>query len=79
MRLKSDDVCDISNADFSHILNTNVVGTWCITREAIPHLKKSGDGNIINITSCTGIDPAGGSRALLTLYQKRQSINSPNT
>ena len=61
---KSDDVCDISNADFSHILDTNVVGTWCITREAIPHLKKSGDGNIINITSCAGIDPAGGSSSI---------------
>lgn len=58
------DVCDISNADFSYIVNTNVVGTQCITREAIPHLKKTGDGNIINITSCAGIDPAGGSSSI---------------
>lgn len=64
IRPKSADVCDVSNPDFSFMLETNVVGTWCITREAIPHLKKSGDGNIINITSCAGIDPASGSSSI---------------
>ncbi len=54
----SSDVFDISNEDFSATLNLNVVGTWCLTREALPYLKQSRDGNIINITSCSGIDPA---------------------
>ncbi|MDF1795132.1 MAG: SDR family NAD(P)-dependent oxidoreductase [Coxiellaceae bacterium] len=49
---------DISNHDFSETLNLNVVGTWCLIRESLPHLKSTGDGNIINITACTGIDPA---------------------
>lgn len=54
----SQDALDISNYDFSETLNINVVGTWCLIREAIPYLKKSGDGNIINITSGAGIDSA---------------------
>ncbi|WP_158618850.1 SDR family NAD(P)-dependent oxidoreductase [Legionella qingyii] len=58
------DILDISNDDFSQILNTNVVGTWCLIREALPYLKESGDGNIINITSCAGIDPASASSAI---------------
>lgn len=55
---------DISNEIFSASLNTNVVGTWCLTRYAVPHLKKSGDGVIINITSCAGSDPAAVSSAI---------------
>ena len=58
------DVLDISNDLFSQTLDVNVVGTWCLIREAMPHLKKSGDGNIINITSCAGMDPASASSAI---------------
>jgi ketoreductase RED2 len=61
---RSGDVLDISNDYFSETLNINVVGTWCLIREAMPYLKKSGDGNIINITSCAGIDPASASSAI---------------
>jgi ketoreductase RED2 len=41
-----------------------VVGTWCITKLAIPYLKKSGDGNIINISSSAGVDPASASSVM---------------
>lgn len=58
------DVMDISNEYFSTTLDVNVVGTWCLTREALPFLKKSGDGNIINITSCAGIDAASATSAI---------------
>lgn len=54
----SENILDISNKDFSETLDINVVGTWCLTREAIPHLKKTGNGNIINITAGSGVDPA---------------------
>jgi len=64
MRTKSSDVLAISREDFRQTLDVNVVGTWCLIREAIPSLKKSGDGNIINITSCAGIDPASASSAI---------------
>jgi ketoreductase RED2 len=54
----SQDVLGLSNEDFSKTLDVNVVGAWCLIREAIPYLKKSGDGNVVNITSCAGMDPA---------------------
>ena len=63
-RSDSDDNCAISNDEFKKVLDTNVVGTWCIIREALPYLKKSGDGNIVNITSCAGIDPASASSGI---------------
>ncbi|CAN5440992.1 SDR family oxidoreductase [soil metagenome] len=63
-KLPTNDFNDLSNEIFSQTLNTNVVGTWCLTRYAIPHLKKSGDGVIINITSCAGSDPAAVSSAI---------------
>ena len=43
-RLASRDLADVSNEIFSQMLTTNVVGTWCLTRHAIPHLKQSQDG-----------------------------------
>jgi ketoreductase RED2 len=63
-RLASKNIEDISNDIFSKMLNTNVIGTWCVIRNAIPHLKKSGDGVIINITSCAGSDPAAVTSAM---------------
>jgi ketoreductase RED2 len=63
-RLPTDDLNDISNEIFSNTLNMNVVGTWCLTRYAIPHLKQFNDGVIINITSCAGSDPAAVSSAI---------------
>lgn len=57
-RLPSNDLADITNELFLQMLDTNIVGTWCLTRYAIPHLKKTQDGVIINITSCAGTDAA---------------------
>lgn len=58
------DVLDISNEYFKETLDINVVGTWCLIREAMPYLKRTANGNIINITSCAGIDPASASSAI---------------
>lgn len=63
-KLETNDLNQITNELFSKTLNANVVGTWCLTRYAIPHLKKSGDGVIVNITSCAGSDPATVSSAI---------------
>lgn len=57
-KLVSNDPDDISNEIFSRMLNTNVVGTWCLIRHAIPYLKKAQDSSIINITSVAGLDAA---------------------
>jgi ketoreductase RED2 len=64
MRNTSPSALDVSNEVFSDTLDINVVGTWGLIREAMPHLKKTGDANIINITSCAGIDPASGSSGI---------------
>jgi len=50
--------------NFSKILDINVVGTWRLTQKAIPHLQKTGDGVIINVSSIAGIDPAAGSSSI---------------
>ncbi|MCE3238004.1 MAG: 3-oxoacyl-[acyl-carrier protein] reductase [Gammaproteobacteria bacterium] len=63
-RLPSNDINIITNELFLETLNINVVGTWCLTRHAIPYLQKSGDGVIINITSCAGSDPGAVSSAM---------------
>jgi ketoreductase RED2 len=41
----------------------NVFGTWWLTKAAMPHLKKSGDGNVVNVTSIAGLRPVGSSIA----------------
>ena len=63
-RLPSNDIMEVTNEIFNQTLNNNVVGTWCLTRYAIPYLKQSNDGVIINISSVAGTDPAAVSSAM---------------
>lgn len=63
-RLPSTDILDISNQIFSQMLNTNVVGTWCLIRNAIPYLKQAHDAVIINITSVAGSDAAAATSSM---------------
>jgi ketoreductase RED2 len=46
---------------FRRILEVNVMGTYEVTRVAMPHLKASGDGAVVNITSIAGVRPTGSS------------------
>ncbi len=48
---------------FTRTFDVNVKGTWLLTKAAMPHLKKSVDGNVINITSIAGVRPTGSSIA----------------
>jgi ketoreductase RED2 len=48
---------------FAKTFEVNVFGTWWLTKYAIPHLKKSSDGHVINITSIAGVRPVGSSVA----------------
>lgn len=59
-----DNPFDISNKVFSETLDINVVGTWCLCREALPYLKQSGDGNIVNLSSSAGLNPASASSGI---------------
>lgn len=55
-------VSELSVDDWRHTLETNLDGVFYCCREAIPRLKKSGGGSIINISSLAGKNPfAGGS------------------
>ena len=48
---------------FTRTFEVNVTGTWMLTKAAMPYLKKSDDGNVVNITSVAGIRPIGSSIA----------------
>jgi NAD(P)-dependent dehydrogenase (short-subunit alcohol dehydrogenase family) len=46
---------ETSDEDWSRVLTTNLTGTFNVSRAAIPALRKSGRGSIINIGSYLGI------------------------
>ena len=48
---------------FQKTFAVNVTGTWMLTKAAMPHLKKSEDGNVVTITSIAGVRPVGSSIA----------------
>lgn len=54
---------DLTDEIFRKTFDVNVFGTWWLTKRAIPHLRKSDDPNIVNITSIAGVRPVGSSIA----------------
>lgn len=46
---------------FREIFAVNVFGTWGLTRLAVPHLRATGDGAVVNVTSIAGVRPTGSS------------------
>jgi ketoreductase RED2 len=50
-----------TNEIWERILRVNVLGAWNMIRAAAPHLRASGDGVILNITSIAGVRPVGSS------------------
>ncbi|MGA1657934.1 MAG: SDR family NAD(P)-dependent oxidoreductase, partial [Ilumatobacteraceae bacterium] len=57
------DLDGLTDEIFDKTFKVNVYGTWWLTKLAIPHLKKSDDGNVVNITSIAGVRPVGSSMA----------------
>ena len=57
------DLDSLTDEIFEKTFDVNVFGTWWLTKAAMPHLKKSTDGNIVNITSIAGVRPVGSSIA----------------
>jgi ketoreductase RED2 len=43
------------------IMDVNVIGTWQTTVAAVPHLRATGAGSVVNISSIAGSRPAGSS------------------
>jgi NAD(P)-dependent dehydrogenase (short-subunit alcohol dehydrogenase family) len=48
----------ITEKQWDETFNVNVRGLWLLSRAALPHLRKSGGGSIINIASVLGINGA---------------------
>ena len=55
------DLDGVTDEIFHRILNTNLLGTWYLTRAALPHLRKSPAGVVVNVTSIAGIRETGSS------------------
>jgi ketoreductase RED2 len=62
-RVDHRDLDGLSDEIFLKTFEVNVFGTWWLTKAAIPHLRQSTDGNIVNITSIAGLRPVGSSMA----------------
>jgi 3-oxoacyl-[acyl-carrier protein] reductase len=54
------DLEGLTSDDFAHILMVNVLGPYQMIRAAAPHLKATGAGSIVNVSSISGV-VAGGS------------------
>jgi ketoreductase RED2 len=62
-RVNHRDLDALTDEIFRKTFEVNVFGTWWLTKAAIPHLRQSDDGNIVNITSIAGLRPVGSSMA----------------
>jgi ketoreductase RED2 len=56
-----DDLDAVTDEVFRRILEVNVLGTFRLTKLALPHLKAHGNGAVINVTSVAGVRPTGSS------------------
>ncbi len=57
------DLAALTDEIFARTFDINVMGTWMLTKAAMPLLMQSEDGNVINITSIAGLRPVGSSIA----------------
>jgi len=55
------DLDGVTEEVFRRIIDVNIFGTWYLSRAAVPVLKESGSGNIVNISSIAGLRPVGSS------------------
>ncbi len=55
------DLDAVTDEIFHRILDTNLLGTWYLTRAALPHLRRSPAGVVVNVTSIAGIRETGSS------------------
>lgn len=56
-----DDLDAVTDEIWMEILGVNLLGTWHVTRAAVPHLRRSDNGSVINVTSLAGVRPVGSS------------------
>jgi len=46
---------EIDIATWDRVMTVNVRGTWLVTRDCAPHLRKSGRGKVVNVASDTAL------------------------
>ena len=46
---------ELSPEQFQQVMNVNVTGTWLACRAVVPHMKRAGQGRIINLSSAIGL------------------------
>ena len=57
------DLDALTDEIFMKTFEVNVFGTWWLTKAAMPLLRASSDGHVVNITSIAGVRPVGSSIA----------------
>jgi len=57
------DLDALTDEIFLKTFEVNVFGTWYLTKAAMPLLRQSDDGHVVNITSIAGVRPVGSSIA----------------
>ncbi len=57
------DLDALTDEIFMRTFEVNVFGTWWLTKAAMPLLRASQDGHVVNITSVAGVRPVGSSIA----------------
>ena len=55
------DLDAITDEVFRRIIDVNLFGTWQLTHLALPHLKATGNGSVVNVTSLAGVRATGSS------------------
>jgi ketoreductase RED2 len=61
VRIPHDDFETASPEVFRRLFEVNVIGTWQVTVAAMPHLKATGAGSIVNVSSLAGVRATGSS------------------
>jgi NADP-dependent 3-hydroxy acid dehydrogenase YdfG len=69
-------LADTSVEDWYRVMNTNITGAFLFTRQVLPHMRKEGRGQIINISSGAGLQPgAPGGVAYCASKHAMHSLN----
>jgi ketoreductase RED2 len=53
------DLDAVTTEIWERILRVNLLGTWSVIQAAAPHLRATGEGVIINVSSLAGVRPTG--------------------
>lgn len=60
-RIPHRDLASVTEQVWMDIFRTNVLGNWFVTKAAEPHLRASGNGVVINVSSAAGVVVGGSS------------------